>query len=186
MNQTISNILPKIKASPMLGLFFKAVIGSAILAASSQITIPLPLVPITAQSLAVAVLALIMGPKLATATVAMYLLEGALGLPVFANASFGIPTLLGPTGGYLVGFLPMAFIIGYMTQKAKNKSWLNTFIATLLGTAVLFAFGLAQLSFFVPSNQLLEVGLYPFIIGGIIKGVIATVVAPLIMKVLAK
>jgi biotin transport system substrate-specific component len=116
-----------------------------------------------------------MGAKLGALSVLLYLLEGAFGLPVFAKHIGGISHLLGPTGGYLLGFIPSVLFMGYFYD---NKSILKTALIVLGGTCITFIFGLLQLSFFVPVEKLLAVGLYPFIAGGIIKSLVATLTIP--------
>lgn len=174
------------KQAMMMSFMIKALMASILMAVSAQITIPLPFVPITGQTLALSIIALSLGSKIATASMVMYLLEGALGLPVFANGSSGMAALAGPSGGYLLGYVPSAYLIGKFADKGCLNSFFKTAIAVFLGTAITFVFGLAQLSFFVPMAALLATGLYPFIAGGVIKGFIATIVAPYIMKSISK
>lgn len=170
----------------MLSFMVKALIGSVLMAVAAQITIPLPLVPITGQTLALCILALSLGSKVATASMVLYLIEGALGLPVFANASFGLATLAGPSGGYLLGFIPAAYLMGKFADKGCVNSFFKTSVAVFLGTAITFVFGLAQLSLYIPVTQLLDAGLYPFIAGGIIKGLIATIIVPYTVKLTSR
>ena len=168
----------------VLAFIGKALLGSGIMAISAQITIPLPFVPITGQTLGLTIIALSMGSKVATGSIALYLLEGALGLPVFALGSFGVMSLLGPSGGYLWGFLPAAYLIGLISE--KKLTFLSAFVAGSVGTAVVFASGLIQLSFFVPLEDLLSVGLYPFLVGGLIKIILATLAVPSAHRLFSK
>ena len=89
---------------------FLVAIGSLLLATSAQFKIPLYPVPVTGQTLVVLLIGMVYGPRLGGVTIATYLLQGVTGLPVFAGGAFGIATLLGPTGGYLGGFLPPNFL----------------------------------------------------------------------------
>ena len=100
---------------------------------------------------------------------ALYLLQGALGAPFFAWGAGGITRLMGPTGGYLFGML-LAMVI---VQLLKNR--LPRIVTLTLATIVLFACGLTQLSFFVPAHALLAAGLYPFIVGEVVKIALALI-----------
>lgn len=150
----------------------QTVIGANLVALGAQLAIPTPFVPISAQSLAVLVVGFALGRNAAVAALLLYLVEGALGLPVFANGKAGISVLMGSSGGYLFGFVAMAAILGWASDRGCLKSWWQSGLAALVATAVMFAFGLAQLSFFVPQGKVLEYGLYPFIIGGIVKSIL--------------
>lgn len=153
----------------------KTIIGSGIVALSAQLTIPLPLVPITGQTLGVTIVGFALGRNIAASSLILYLFEGICGLPVFAGGAFGLHTILGPSGGYLIGFIPTAYVLGYFSDKGCLKSLYATISAALLGTLITYLFGLIQLALFIPAGQLLTVGLYPFIIGGIVKSVLASI-----------
>lgn len=170
----------------ILSFWAKAILASALMAVAAQISIPLPFVPITGQTLALIIIAFTLGSKLATASLTLYLLEGALGLPVFANGTFGISALFGPSGGYLLSFPFAAFVMGKLADNGCLSSFVKTSLAATLGTGIVFIGGLAQLSFFIPAADLLQVGLYPFILGGIVKAFIATLIAPSIFKLIQK
>ncbi len=164
----------------------KTIVGSTIMAISAQITIPLPFVSITGQTLGLIVVSLSMGSRAAVASIILYLTKGALGLPVFALGTSSIAVLLGPSGGYLWGFIPAAFVMGLFADKGCSTSFVKSAIAGTLGTIITFAFGLAQLSLFVPMNELLAIGLYPFVLGGIIKCVLATLTIPTVHRFFQK
>ncbi|MDP8078970.1 biotin transporter BioY [Phocoenobacter skyensis] len=153
--------------------WIKSFIGSALIALFAQISVPMYPVPITGQTLAISVVGLGLGRKAGTTAVLLYLLEGVMGLPVFANGGTGLTSLLGPSGGYLIGFVPSAYLLGYFSDKGILNSFTKSILVALVASAVTFAFGLAQLSFFVPADKLLQLGFYPFILGGIIKAVLA-------------
>lgn len=120
------------------------VLGTLLITAAAKINVPVWPVPVTLQSFAIAALAAAFGMRIAVATVAAYLLEGALGLPVFA-AGGGAAYLAGPTSGFLLGFLAQAGIIGYAADRGALKRPLTLFGAMLAATAVLYAFGFAWL-----------------------------------------
>lgn len=158
----------------LVGFWLKTLIGANLIALFAQISVPMYPVPITGQTLAVTVVGFALGRKAGTSAVLLYLLEGSVGLPVFAGGSSGIQALFGATGGYLIGFVPTAYLLGYFSDKGVlNSVWKSTAVA-LLASLVTFAFGLAQLSLFVPADKLLALGFYPFIIGGIIKALLAS------------
>lgn len=161
-------------ANEKLGLALKAFIGANLIAAFAQITIPLPYVSITGQTLALLVVGFSLGRKAATAAVALYLLEGLMGLPVFSGGKTGLATILGPSGGYLLSYLPAAFLLGYFSDKGVLKSFWKSAIVALLASVVIYTFGLVQLSLFVPADKVLAVGLYPFILGDIVKALLAS------------
>jgi biotin transport system substrate-specific component len=119
-------------------------IGTLLITAAAKINVPVWPVPVTLQSFAIAGIAAAFGMRMALATVAAYLVEGALGLPVFA-AGGGMAYLAGPTGGFLLGFLAQAAIIGFAADRGASARPLALFGAMLGATAVLYAFGFAWL-----------------------------------------
>lgn len=153
----------------------KTFLGANIIALCAQISIPLQPVPITGQTLGVTLIGFALGARGATAAVLGYLLEGALGLPVFAGGSGGVQAFFGASGGYLWGFIPAAWILGYASDKKCLDSFWLSFAAAILSAIATFACGLAQLSFFVPVDKVLAYGFYPFIIGGMIKALVASI-----------
>lgn len=148
---------------------------AAIIGVMAQITIPLPLIPITGQTLAIGLAATILGSRYGTAAVILYLIIGSAGVPVFAEFSGGISKLIGPTGGFLVGFIPATLIIGLYMEKF-GFVYRNAVIANIIGMLITLAFGTAWLKI---SAQLswtaaLASGFTPFLIVGIIKAVLAS------------
>lgn len=147
---------------------------AAIIGIMAQLTIPLPLVPITGQTLAIGLAATILGAKYGTLTVLVYLGLGAVGIPVFAQMSGGLGSLFGPTGGYLFGFLPTAFIIGFYLEKT-SYTLLQAVIANILGMFVALTFGTVWLM--IVANLSWKAafmgGFLPFLVVGIIKAVLA-------------
>lgn len=153
--------------------WLKTALGANLIAVMAQFSIPLPLVSITLQSLAVTLVGFALGRKAGVAAVLLYLLEGALGLPVFANGKAGFAVLMGPSGGYLFGFVAMAYILGWFSDRGVLQSFWKSVGAGILATAVMYILGLAQLSLFVGADKVLAYGLYPFIAGDLVKAVIA-------------
>lgn len=150
----------------------------------ASIILPFSPVPITGQTLGLLLVAMTLGRVRSMAVVAAYLAEGALGLPVFAGGSAGIGTFFGPTGGYLAGFLVAAYVVGLLADRGWDCGYLRVLSAMVAGTALIFACGLVQLSFFVPDGSLLTLGLNPFVPGAVIKISIATLLlAPISRRV---
>ena len=148
-------------------------VGVVILAATAQIRIVLPFtpVPITGQTLGVLLLAAAYGSRLAPATVIAYLLVGIAGAPVFAGAKFGLATLTGATGGYLVGFLIASIVVGWLAERGWDRTPWMTVAAMVIGNVVIYACGVFILAR-VPSigwSKVLAAGVTPFLIGDAIK-----------------
>ncbi|MFL7813465.1 MAG: biotin transporter BioY [Anaerolineales bacterium] len=155
------------------------VLGTSwLIALSAQITFQIPFspVPVTGQTLVVLLCGLILGKNLAAAAVGTYLLQGAAGLPFFAGGKSGIAALLGPTGGYLFGFLAAAYIVGMLSELRYRRSPLQAATTLLLGNIVIYLFGLTWLVRFTGEAQALQLGLYPFLIGDAVKLVLAIVI----------
>jgi biotin transport system substrate-specific component len=155
--------------------------GSLFLAAMSQIAIGWP-VPTTLQTLAVILIGLTFGHRLAAASLGLYLLEGAMGLPVFAQFKSLLP--LGPSAGYLAGFFLQAVIIGWMVDRGFARGFVGAAIAVVIGEAVMFACGVAWLSTFMGQPTLIEnlkaafaVGVVPFIAIDLVKAALAILIA---------
>ena len=144
---------------------------SWIVAISAQITINLPFspVPITGQTLAVLLAGLFLGKNLGAASFAAYLAQGAAGLPFFAGGKYGLATLFGPTGGYLFGFLAAAYIVGMLSELRYQRSLFQASSTIIVGNVIIYIFGLVWLARFVGESQVLQVGLYPFLIGDLLK-----------------
>lgn len=156
--------------------------GSLFLAAMSQVAVGFP-VPTTLQTLGVMLIGLTFGFRLAVATVGLYLLEGALGLPVFAKFSGGFATLAGPTGGYLVGFLIAAAVIGYLADRGYTKSWLGAIVALIIGEAIIMGLGVGRLSAFMPSlSETIAAGFTPFVLVDAIKIALAALIGKGVLK----
>ena len=136
-------VAPGLRRSAILAL-----LGSLFVAACSQIQVPLWPVPITGQTFAVLVVGAAFGWRLGGATLALYLAEGAIGLPVFAKFSGGLAVLAGPTGGYLVGFVLAAALVGYLAERGWDRSPLSTALAMLAGNVLIYLPGLAWLAAF--------------------------------------
>jgi biotin transport system substrate-specific component len=143
--------------------------GVAILTASAKITVPFWPVPMTLQTMAIMAIALATGPRVACATVLGYLAAGAAGLPVFAGTperGIGLAYMVGPTGGYLLGYLIASWLVGAL---AKGRGTLARFGIMMAGMIPVYVLGLAWLAAFVPLEKVAEYGFTPFILGDTIK-----------------
>lgn len=147
---------------------------AALISILAQVTIPLPLIPITGQTLAIGLTATILGSKNGSLAVLVYLLLGLIGLPVFASFSSGFGVLFGPTGGFLIGFIPTAFITGLWLEKTTYTYW-NAIIANLIGVCISLSFGVIWLKVAgsLSWHAAFLSGALPFIPVGIIKALLA-------------
>ncbi|KXH81918.1 biotin transporter BioY [Sporosarcina sp. HYO08] len=162
------------ESSTKLRMMIVSALFAAITGVLAQVTVPLPLVPITGQTLAIGLAATILGARYGTVSILIYLALGAIGIPVFAQMSAGIGILVGPTGGYLIGFIPTAFIIGYYLEKT-SFSMLHAMIANVIGMFVALIFGTVWLKIVADLSWTAAFagGFLPFIIGGFIKAYLA-------------
>lgn len=156
------------------------VVMSWLIALCAQIAVPLPFtpVPLTGGTLGVLYAGALLGRRRGSAAVALYLLQGACGLPFFAGATAGAACLLGPTGGYLVGFVPGAWLAGWLAERGWDRGGLSALGLMLGGSAVILGCGLVGLSRFVPAGKLLAMGLYPFLPGDMAKSCISAALLP--------
>lgn len=168
--------------------------GSLVIALSAQVSFRLPFspVPVTGQTFAVLMIGALLGSKRGAICIITYLLEGAAGLPVFASGGAGLIWILGPTGGYLFGFIAAAWIVGRLCERGWDRSAIKTVIAMVIGNVCLHFFGFFWLSCLALTSglrlnisQILSAGVYPFIIGDVIKIIVAAVILPLGWKLLS-
>lgn len=161
--------------------------GSLLTALAAQLSIRLPFspVPITGQTLAVLLVGALLGSRRGALSMLAYLLEGLMGLPVFAGGMSGAAYMLGPTGGYLVGFVAAAWLTGWLAERGWDRQVWSTVLAMVLGNLCLYAFGLAWLSRFVGARAL-TLGLLPFLVGDALKVALAAAALPAGWKVLGR
>jgi biotin transport system substrate-specific component len=164
------------------------IIGSFFITISAQLAIYLPFspVPITGQTFAVLLTGILLGSKRGSLAVLLYLFEGFCGLPVFASGNTGIIYLAGPTGGYLLGFLPAAYICGLLAEYGWDRHFFTAILVVLIGNTIIYISGIFWLSRFITSDKLLVLGLFPFIPGEIIKMLLATILLPSGWKLVGK
>ncbi len=155
------------------------VAGAALTAVSAQIAVPLWPVPVTGQTLAVLLVGVTLGAVRGGISMVLYALLGIVGLPVFSESSSGWSVVAGPTGGYIIGFIFAAILTGWLAQREWDRKLLRAFVAFLVGSVVTFAFGLPWLATYLGAvgapndlNYVLSAGLYPFILGGVVKAIL--------------
>lgn len=164
-----------------------AVLGSLLVAVAAQVNVPMQPVPMTLQTLAVLAVGAAFGARLGAATLALYALEAAVGLPVLAEMKSGLPVLIGPTGGYVLGFILAAGLVGYLAERGFDRSVLRMSLAMLAGAAVLYVPGLLWLSGFVGGfDQAIAYGLMPFLVGDLVKTAIAAIGFPALWMLLGE
>ena len=184
MKQNILNDAIKIKTkeNEFLKSIFLVLSGIIFLSIMSQLIIPLYFtpVPISLGSFGVILIALLYGRKLGTATVLSYVVAGSLGAPVFAGFKTG--SLFSPTGGYILGYIAAALILGFLSDKGIAKSYVKTFLSLLFASAAILVLGALVLILFVPSKNVFMIGVLPFIPGDMLKIVAATLLFPRLWK----
>ncbi len=187
MNTDRSIVATRYPASRLSGLGSRLALvlaGTALLTLSAKISVPFFPVPMTFQSLVVLLIGAAFGPRLAAATLVAYLAEGAAGLPVFAGTpekGIGLAYMVGPTGGFLLGFLIAATLVGWLTALGAARDIWTSALAVLAGTIAIYIPGLLWLGAVVGWDKpVLEWGLYPFLYGDVLKLVIAALALPLV------
>ena len=170
-------------ALPRLGRLANVLLviaASLLTAAAAQLELRLPWtpVPMTGQTFAVLLSGAVLGARRAFLAQALYLAEGAMGLPFFAGGAGGAHVFAGPTGGYLMAFPFAAALTGALAERGWDRGTLRMFTAMMLGSAVIFACGLLVLSRFVPAGLVLSSGLWPFVPGDVVKSTLAALAFP--------
>jgi biotin transport system substrate-specific component len=166
-----------------------ALVGTLLLTVSAKIQIPFWPVPMTMQTYVVLVLGMAYGWRLAGVTMLLYLLQGALGLPVFAGTpekGIGLAYMMGPTGGYLVGFVIAAVAVGWLAERGFDRSFARAAIAMTLGHALVFLFGFAWLATLVGPGKAWIGGVAPFWAATVLKTVMGLLSLPLAWKLVRK
>jgi len=160
------------------------VAGSLLVAALAQVRIPLPFtpVPITGQTFAVLLVGAALGSRRGAASLLLYLMQGSLGLPVFAGGTGGLVHVFGPTGGYLLGFVAAAYLVGRLVEGGLDRRFLSALLVFLAGEAVIYLFGVTWLGYFIGYQKALAAGLLPFVIGDAVKLVAAALALPAAWK----
>lgn len=171
MRPFVDTLIPANKALSWLFNILVVFAGAFLIAVAAQISIPLPFTPVpaTLQTFAVLLIGATFGAKRGMATVITYITEGCLGFPVFAGGVAGVANLLGPRGGYLLGFILGAFLIGYIFQKIEKKNLIKLFLSFLVADLIILVCGGLWLSFFVGTTQAYLLGIAPFFLSSLTK-----------------
>jgi len=172
--------------SGVLRMVILIALGTALLTFSAKINLPLPYVPMTLQTLVVLVIGAAYGWRLGGATIIVYLAEGATGLPVFAGPVGGLTPLLGPTAGYLVGFVAAAVTTGWLSERGWDRSAPLLFVAMGAGHLIILAAGFAWLVFGMKLGfeKAWLVGIAPFVAASVIKNALGAALVPAIRRTL--
>ncbi|HET9617142.1 MAG TPA: biotin transporter BioY [Pseudolabrys sp.] len=161
------------------------VVGSVLLTASARTQIPFWPVPMTMQTLAVIVIAMTLGSRLGFVVVTAYVLEGLMGLPVFANTparGAGLAYVMGPTGGYLVGFCIAAYVCGWLAERGFSASVWRAGLVNLVGTLIILACGGAWLAHLIGSAKAWTFGVSPFLLSSLVKIALGGILVVLIYR----
>lgn len=161
--------------------------AAALTALAAQVVIPVPgsPVPVTLQTFAVLVTAAALGAARGALGQAIYLAAGLAGMPVFAEASGGVDVVFGATGGYLLGFVAAAYVVGALSQRGADRKVMSTALAYVVGSALIYALGVTVL--FLSTGQsvgwAIAHGLVPFLVGDALKAFAAAGALPLAWRV---
>ena len=203
MNATLADTLwPQTQSSNLVRNIVLAVVGSLIVAGAAQISIPMWPVPMTLQTLAVLGIGAAYGARLGAATLLLYAIEGAAGLPFFAGGKSGIfdakldYAFLSGSMGYVLGFILAAWLVGRLVESGWANSFSKKALAALAGGAILYIPGLIWLAIWAAktmnmdaataTSSALSWGLYPFIVGDVIKAILAGIGVPAIASWLGR
>jgi biotin transport system substrate-specific component len=173
---------PKTHVRPLL-----VVAGVLALTLSAKLQIPLWPVPMTMQTYVILVIGMAYGTRLGTLTIGAYLLAGALGLPVFAGTpekGIGVPYMLGPTGGYLVGFLVATVLLGKLAERGWDRRIVSSLLAMTAGHVLILACGAAWLTVLLGWERALAVGVTPFIVATVLKTLLAAITLPVAWRLI--
>jgi biotin transport system substrate-specific component len=171
----IASLWPAERAGAVRGVIL-VLLAAGLLTVSAKLQVPFWPVPMTMQTMVVLMIGAAMGWRLGSAAVVVYLLEGAIGLPVFAGTperGLGLAYMAGPTGGFLVGFLAATVVTGCLAEQGFGRTLPRLVVSMALGHVVIFAFGLAWLSLHVGASQAWILGAVPFVAGTLVKTVLA-------------
>lgn len=164
---------------------FLVIGGGILVAAFAQIRIPLPFtpVPITGQTLAVLLVGATLGSRRGVVSMLLYLGLGLIGLPVFTGGAHGLAYMTGATGGYLLGFVAAAYIVGKLAELGLDRQVRSAIIPFLVGQVIIYTIGVLWLSIYLGDfSNALTLGLLPFILGDVIKMVLAALLLPTAWK----
>lgn len=175
----------RIAVFPRAGILTDALLvlaGTTLVALAAQVSIPLPFtpVPITGQTFAVVLVGASLGSVLGFASIVLYWLVGLAGAPVYADQTHGWDTFMGPTGGYIVGFMIAAVVTGLLAERRWDRRLSSSIAAMLTGNVLIYVCGLPWLAAEIDTGleKTLEAGLYPFVVGDLLKLYLAAALLP--------
>lgn len=183
------SLLPQGRALRLAGLVLLAIAGSLLMWVSAKIKVPFYPVPMTLQTLALFGIAAAYGMRLGVATIALYLIEGALGLPVFAGTpekGIGLLYMAGPTGGYLASYIIAAAIVGYAVDRGLGRNPFKLFGAMLVAEVVILAMGFAWMAYLFGMEKAFAFGVGPFIVTDLVKIALAACLVPAVTALLTR
>ena len=194
IHPTLASVFwPKTENKKALNLLTGAVLafaGSLLLTLSAKISVPFYPVPMTMQTLVVLGLGMALGSRLGVAAVMLYMFEGAMGLPVFSGTpekGMGVAYMMGPTGGYLLGFVVAAWVTGFLAERGWDRGFVSTASAMVIGNGVIYAFGLLWLGSILGWDKpIIEWGMTPFLLGDLTKVLLAAIIMPTVWKMVGK
>lgn len=188
-NAMISLALPENRTTRLVAQGLLAIAGTLILTISAKTNVPLGPVYLSLQTLAVLLIGAAFGMRLAVATVLLYLAQGAMGLPVFQGTpekGIGLAYMVGPTAGYLVGFVAMAGIVGWAADRGWSRNPFRMFGAMLVAEVVMLALGFAWLAVLFGPQTAWTAGVLPFIVADLIKVALASAIVPAVWSLLPR
>lgn len=151
--------------------------GSALMTASSYVSVPMVPVPMTMQTLAATLIGALYGWRLGAITIAVWLMQGALGLPVSSNGTGGLARLAGPTAGYLFAFVIAAAATGWLAERGwTGDRVVRAFLAMLAGNALCLMIGGAWLAVLIGGEKAFWAGVAPFVLGAIVKSALGAAI----------
>jgi len=189
MRPLVSLALPEKGAARLATQLFLAVLGTLVLTLSAKTKVVLGPVDMSLQTLAVFVIAAAFGKRLGLATLLLYMAEGATGLPVFQatpEKGIGLAYMMGPTGGYLAGFVVAAAIVGWAADRGYDRSILRFGGAVLLAEAAIMALGFAWLAMLIGADKAWQFGVAPFLLPDLIKVALATLAVPAVWGLIGR
>jgi biotin transport system substrate-specific component len=167
----------RLNERPLIAQIAAVLIGTALMTASSYVSVPMFPVPMTMQTLAATLIGALYGWRLGALTIALWLLQGALGLPVFANGAGGVPHLLGRTAGYLFAFPIAAAATGFLAERGwTGDRVVRAFLAMLAGNALCLVIGGMWLAILIGTEKAFWFGVAPFVLGAIVKSALGAAI----------
>lgn len=177
-----TRLLPSV--DPKIRNLLLVAAGALLVALLAQMRIPLPFtpVPLTGQTFAVLLVGAALGSQRGFASLGLYTVLGLAGLPVFAGGASGLGYALGPTGGYLFGFILSAYTIGLLAERGLERNIRTSLLPFLTGTVIIYALGAAWLAFYVGPQAAVAKGVFPFLPGDVIKLIFSALALPTAWK----